>query len=188
MSEPLRQRGFTLIEVLVALIIVAFGMGALMATLASSAETTSHLREKSVAEWVALNRISEIRLRGAAPSTGKTTGDADFAGQKWRWTQEVVDPGIAGILRIDVSVVHADGIDDSKAAPVIAQASGFYGLSQAQPSGIEPDWSLWSLAGTASGTGAPATSVTPTTVPSSGTTTTTTGTTSTTAPAGTSTQ
>ena len=167
-----------------ALIIVAFGMGALMATLASSAETTSYLREKSLAEWVALNRISEIRLRGAAPSTGKTSGDADFAGEKWHWTQEVVDPGIAGILRIDVSVVHADGIERFQGCAGHRAGLRLLRPESGAPSGIEPDWSLWRWPARPAGTGAPATSVTPTTVPSSGTTTTTTGTTSTTAPAG----
>jgi len=153
-SPLARQRAFTLIEVLVALFVVALGMGALMATLTSAADTTSRLREKSFAEWVALNRISELRLRGTPPGIGKSTGDVDFAGDKWHWTQDVLDPGIAGIRRIDVSVAHA--VKDGGKEPVtIAMATGFLGLAVAPASGIEPDWSLWSLSGVAGGTGAP---------------------------------
>ena len=149
------QRAFTLIEVLVALFVVALGMGALMATLTSAADTTSRLREKSFAEWVALNRISELRLRGTPPGIGKSAGDVDFAGDKWHFTQEVLDPGIAGIRRIDVSVAHA--VKDGGKEPVtIAMATGFLGLAVAPASGIEPDWSLWSMSGVAGGTGAPA--------------------------------
>jgi general secretion pathway protein I len=152
------QSGFTLIEVLVALVIVAFGMGALMAALSSSADTSAHLREKSLAEWVALNRISEVRLRGQPPGLGKSSGDADFAGRKFRWTQEIVDPGIAGIRRIDISVARAaaDGGTGADAGS-LAIATGFIGLATAAPSGIEPDWSLWSVAGAAAATGAPPT-------------------------------
>ncbi len=66
------QRGFTLIEVLVALAIVAIGMAALLSALSSSADSASYLRDKTFAEWVALNRIEEVRLASAMPQEGKT--------------------------------------------------------------------------------------------------------------------
>jgi general secretion pathway protein I len=155
-SRLARQRAFTLIEVLVALFVVALGMGALMATMTSAADTTMRLREKSFAEWVALNRISEVRLRGTPPGIGRSSGDVDFAGEKWRWTQEVLDPGIAGIRRIDVSVARAVK-DGGREPETIAMATGFLGLAVGSPSGIEPDWSLWSMTGVAGGAGAPTT-------------------------------
>ena len=157
MSTRQFARGFTLIEVLVALVIVAFGMGALLATVSSAADTTFQLREKSFAEWVALNRIAELRLRAAPPGLGKSSGDVEFAGRTWRWSQEVVDPGIAGIRRIDISVVPADGLGgDSKVADALATATGFIGLAVAASKGLEPDWSLWSISNSAGGAGAPA--------------------------------
>ena len=51
------QRGFTLIEVLVALAIVTIGMAAVLEALTSSARATLYLRRKSFAEWVAINQI-----------------------------------------------------------------------------------------------------------------------------------
>ncbi|MEP7314418.1 MAG: type II secretion system minor pseudopilin GspI, partial [Pseudomonadota bacterium] len=110
MNRTSPAAGFTLIEVLVALIIVAFGMGALLATLSSAADTAGVLRDKTFAQWIAMNRIAELRLRSIRPEVGKTSGDVEFAGQKWRWSQEVLDPGIAGMLRIDVSVMHAGAV------------------------------------------------------------------------------
>ena len=139
------QTAFTLVEVLVAMFVVALGMGALMAALTASANATAHLREKSFAEWVALNRLSEVRLKGVVPATGKSDGEVEFAGTTWRWQQEITDPKIAGILRIDISVSAAT---DSSAA-AIATATGFYGSALAAPSGFLPDWSAAPAAGPA---------------------------------------
>lgn len=104
MKERRAQCGFTLVEVLVALAIVAIGMAALMAALSSSADSASYQRDKTFAEWVALNRIEEVRLASKRPSKGKSDGEVEMAGQKWRWAEEVQETEVKGILRIDVSV------------------------------------------------------------------------------------
>jgi general secretion pathway protein I len=155
-----RPRGFTLIEVLIALLVIALGVGALLATLTSSADSVARLREKSLAEWVALNRISQMRLSTTRPGVGVTTGNVDnFANGQWTWRQTVTDPGIAGILRVEVKVMHrsatgpAEPVAPSSAAdaapaegedkfPALATAYGFLGTSVGPPSGVDPDWSL----------------------------------------------
>ncbi len=81
------QRGFTLIEVLVALVIVALGMAALLETLGSAADTASWLRDKTFAQWIAFNQLELTRLSGSAPSAGTTNGELDYAGRHWRWRQ-----------------------------------------------------------------------------------------------------
>ena len=151
MTRP--ARGFTLIEVIIALFVVALGIGALLTTLASSADSLGRLRDKSMAEWIALNRISEVRLTGRKPSTEATSGTVEYGGRSWAWLQTVSDPGIAGMLRIDVQVAPAES---GKAPAVIATnaeqarrdfggiatAYGFFGTAVAQASGIDPDWSV----------------------------------------------
>jgi general secretion pathway protein I len=126
--------GFTLIEVLVALAIVALGMAALMAALGSSADSTTYQRDKTLAEWVALNRLEEVRLAFQRPTKGKTDGEAEMAGQKWRWAQEVVETEVKGILRIDVSVkpTNAPGPKDSGWYTTV---SGIVGDALAPPRG-----------------------------------------------------
>lgn len=134
-----RGRGFTLLEVLVALVIVAFGMGALMATLTSAADSIGHLRDKSFAEWIALNRIAELRL-GTAPSVGTATAEIDYAGGKWRRTQQVRKLDLAGILSMEVTVARIDAAGD-KPGPILATAYGFLGGTIIRGTGYEPDWS-----------------------------------------------
>jgi general secretion pathway protein I len=99
-------RGFTLIEVLVALVIVAFGVGAVLAALSSSAVNVSALREKTLAQWVALNCIADARLNLQAPQTGTTEGDVkNFANGDWHWQQIVTAMDqIPGLLQLTVKV------------------------------------------------------------------------------------
>lgn len=130
----MKSRGFTLIEVLVALVIVTVGMSAVLATLTSSADTTIYLRDKTFAEWVALNRIAELRLQVQRPATGKTSGDMELAGRKWRWEQEVTKLEIPGVQRIDVRVREADSRRGDKDGWIVT-VSGISGDAVAPPDG-----------------------------------------------------
>ena len=104
MSRARGARGFTLIEVLVALVIVAVGMSAVLSALSSSANTLSFLHDETFAQWVALNQIATLRISGQQPPTGNTNGDTDFAGRSWHWRQEVLTTEVPGVVRIDVKV------------------------------------------------------------------------------------
>jgi len=131
--------GFTLIEVLVALAIVAIGMAAVLGTLSSSASTLLYLRDKTLAEWVALNQIANVRLQAQPPTTGNTDGDVDYAGRKWHWRQEVVATEVQGMVRIDVKVRPADikaGDDNGWFVTV----SGISGDAVGPPRGDMPLW------------------------------------------------
>jgi len=99
-----RARGFTLVEVLVALVIVAAGAAAVLSSLNSAAMSTIYLRDKTFAGWIADNRIAETRLQTTPPQNGTTEGELDYAGQRWRWRQQIGDAQVPGLRRIDVSV------------------------------------------------------------------------------------
>ncbi len=134
-------RGFTLIEVLVALAIVAIGMAAVLGALSSSAGTLSYLRDKTFAQWVALNQIANDRLSGQQPPTGNSNGDTDFAGRKWHWRQEVVATQVPGVVRIDVRVRPADVKADDNSG-WFTTVSGIQGRSDtvAAANPADPSW------------------------------------------------
>lgn len=139
---PRPARGFTLIEVLVALTIVAVGMAAVMTAISSSANTVVYLRDKTFAQWVALNKIATLRISGQQPAQGDTEGDLDdFAGRSWHWRQQVIAAeGAQGIVRIEVSVRPKDAPGD-KDTGWLTTAIGLYGNAVGTPDGgVTPNW------------------------------------------------
>jgi len=141
------MRAFTLIEVLAALIIVSLGMMGVIQAVGQTASNGSYLREKTIAHWVAMNQLTEVRLQRAAPKIDKTSDEVDMAGRRWRWTMEVTQTPVETIRRIDVSVRPAGTADGVK----LASVSGFYGTAIAPPGSILISWQGLPAGGTGDG-------------------------------------
>jgi len=99
-----RRRGFTLVEVLVALAIVAI---ALMAALRAAGQGTSaagELRLRLFAGWVAENRLAEHRARGDWLPLGISRGLQSQGGVELAWREEVIATPNPAFRRVDVFV------------------------------------------------------------------------------------
>jgi len=147
-----RRSGFTLIEVLVALTIVAVGMAAVLGALTSSADTLTYLRDKTFAQWVGLNHIARLRVSGQQPTTGNSDGDTDFAGRSWHWRQEVVATEVPGVVRIDVRVRPADVKGDDEHG-WFSTVTGISGDALTPPNGFAPNWGEQTPGGAPAGPG-----------------------------------
>lgn len=129
-----RARGFTLLEVMVALAIVSIGLIAVFNGIIQMAHSTSTLRERALADWIAMNMISQIRISGNFPDVGSFDGSTEFAGREWRWEADISETGVTDLRRIDMSVAYEDLPDD-----VITIMAGFVSRS----AGVAPariDW------------------------------------------------
>ena len=133
-------RGFTLIEVLVALAIVAIGMAAVLEALTSSANTAVFLQDKTFAQWVALNRMETLRLSGNFPATGSSSDHLDYAGRSWEWQQKVTTTQIPDVREIEIDVRPADS-NAGEDRGWYASATGFVGKDFAPANAPEPAWS-----------------------------------------------
>jgi general secretion pathway protein I len=99
-----RQRGFTLLEVLIALAVLAIALTALVRAAGLSANDFAGLRERSLAGWIASNVITESRLGERNPQPGQREGKVRFGGRDWRWELTVQPTPQAGISRLDARV------------------------------------------------------------------------------------
>jgi general secretion pathway protein I len=99
-----RARGFTLIEVLVALAILAVALAAASRASALMAGSSTELRQRLLASWVAQNRLAELQARRAWPNVGTREGEAEQAGLKLVWRETVSDTPNQAFLRVEISV------------------------------------------------------------------------------------
>ena len=84
-----KQAAFTLLEVLVALAILAVALSAAIQTSTINAENARYLRDKTLAHWVAVNVVTEMRVRREWPNIGKKTGTAMMANREWFWVLQI---------------------------------------------------------------------------------------------------
>ncbi|MGB5740524.1 MAG: type II secretion system minor pseudopilin GspI [Woeseia sp.] len=140
MMASYRQRGFTLIEVMVALVIISLSLGAVAAAISQMADAGNSMRLRTYASWIAQNKIAELRLANVVPEVTETNGDVMFANQEWLWTATVSETGVENLFRVDVEVALA-----SNAAP-IRTVTGFIG-EPVQPGVGNRAWSGAALEG-----------------------------------------
>ena len=118
-------RGFTLIEILVALAIVAVALAAGMRALAQSADSASTLKSRTLALWVAQNRLANAQLADPWPSLGTSAGDAEQANARFVWRETVSATPNPAFRKIEI-VVAEPAIPDYALARLI----GYLGNSK----------------------------------------------------------
>lgn len=121
MSETTRNAGFTLVEVMVSLVIVALALATMSVTMGRMLDNATTMRDRTYASWIAQNKIVEMRAAGTIPETGVTSGETEFALGVWTWEATVSETGVENLLRIDVAVSRPG------AAYMIKTVTGFVG-------------------------------------------------------------
>jgi general secretion pathway protein I len=160
LNGPHRSRGFTLVEVLVALVVVALGLTALMVAVNGTARTSGYLRDKTLAQWIALNRLSEVRLNATKFGQNTDAGELDFGSRKWHYDTRYFDTNMASMKRVVVRVYLGDAKTKGNA---VVQAVGFLSTVISAPGSVVTDWTTGITTGTPAGgtPGAPGTTGTP---------------------------
>ena len=107
-----KTAGFTLVEVMVALAIVALALPALMVALSRQVDATGYLRDKSMAHAVAANKLAELRILAYARRDllrGRDSGVASMAERDWYWWVECSLTEVPLFYRVEIDVALDEG-------------------------------------------------------------------------------
>jgi len=116
------RRGFTLVEVLVALAIVAIALAAGFRSVAQSTESATALKARTLALWVAQNRLAVAQLETPGPAIGERGGGEEQAGASFVWHETVVGTPNPAFRRVEIAVAEA-----SRPDYVLARLVGYVG-------------------------------------------------------------
>ena len=128
-SHPI-AKGFTLVEVMVALMIVAMALPALVILVMSQVDGAAHIRNKTYAMWIAENELTRLTLlknKELFPNfklAEKDSGKLEMMGLQWQWkyeTSPAEEIPMEGALKLDIDI----------AVLGIADGSGFKGTQDA---------------------------------------------------------
>lgn len=102
-----QQQGFTLIEVMVALMIIGIALPALMFQLGTQLDGTQVINKRTQAAWVAQDQLALLQLRQAAGETlsaGEWQGEVLKGGRQWYWQRRAESTPAPGLLRHTIRV------------------------------------------------------------------------------------
>lgn len=129
-GRRLRSGGFTLLEVLVALAIFATVAAVVLSAAGRSLTNAMRLEEKTLAGWIADNRITELQLANPSPGEGRENKDLEYAGRRWETLSEIEATSDPGMRRVTVWV--APRPERSTGTPLrdraVVSLTGFIGV------------------------------------------------------------
>jgi len=124
-STARKSSGFTLLEVLIALIFFSLIGMVLQQVTASTVSQYLSIRQKMFASWMAENKMTEIRLSKELPSAREHKEELDFANEEWQLISKVQKTENPDINKVEVEVFHIDSNSDEKRRKLVL--TGFIG-------------------------------------------------------------
>ncbi|MBD3609837.1 MAG: type II secretion system minor pseudopilin GspI [Gammaproteobacteria bacterium] len=111
-------KGFTLLEVLIALAVLAVALGTMLVGVGQYASNAIHIKEKTLASWVARNIIVEWQLQKPWPGPSRKKDRVEMAGYQWLYNVKVSNTDDPWVRRIDVDVQLNENTDITLASYV----------------------------------------------------------------------
>ena len=125
------NRGFTLLEVLVALAILALVAASILTSASGGLRSAARLEDKTLASWIADNRLAELQLMQPSPGIGRNQSSVQFAGRTWQIFEELNSTSAPSLLRVTLWVAPLNEARDAAAVQDAAALSvtGFVGVT-----------------------------------------------------------
>jgi len=106
-----RMGGFTLVETVVALLVVSLGMTAVFMQVNQFAGSSIRMQQRTLASWIGSNVVTELSLQDTWPELGDDEQEIEFASRFWLVTTEISETEVENLRRADVSVALRDRPD-----------------------------------------------------------------------------
>lgn len=105
MRKTVRQSGFTLIEVLLALAIIGIALTALLKATAQNISNTQRVKEKAISHWIAMQGVSMIQLGLIQPlESQESTEVTTLFGQRWYWRIKISKTPVETMQQLTITV------------------------------------------------------------------------------------
>ena len=127
MSTSGPMHGFTLIEVVVAVAVIAIGLAATIKTVASVTYNSAELNERVIATWVAQNVLARHELASANGDQQAMQGIETFANTDWQWEKTIHATDDENIKRVDIIVKKQIAKSSHSYAQISTFSSDFSG-------------------------------------------------------------
>jgi len=114
LTQHKKVRGFTLLEVLIALTFFALIGMVLQQVTASTVGQYHTVRLKTYAAWIAENKLAEMRLSGSLPSPKEYKEEIDYANLAWQTISKVISTENPDIHRVEIEVHYIDDETNDK--------------------------------------------------------------------------
>ncbi|KTD36233.1 type II secretory pathway protein LspI [Legionella nautarum] len=103
-NQNTKQKGFTLIEVLLALSVIAIALTALFKATAQNVSQTQRIKEKTIGHWVAMQGVTMVQLGLLQLTNQEMTKVTTMLGQRWYWRVKMNPTAIKSMQQITITV------------------------------------------------------------------------------------
>ncbi|ADU64816.1 general secretion pathway protein I [Desulfurispirillum indicum S5] len=121
------SRGFTLLEVMIALAVFAVASAALLSALGGNSRQAAYLEQRTMASWIARDAIMEVLIAPQWPDIGRTSDEVTLGDRRWELTRVVEATASEHLRRVEVFVAPVAGSFALRQQDHLAHLVGFRG-------------------------------------------------------------
>ncbi|MFD2231749.1 type II secretion system minor pseudopilin GspI [Alkalimarinus sediminis] len=122
-----RPKGFTLLEVMIALIIFGLVATVIQKTTSQTISQYERIRLKTIASWIAENKMAEMRLSDSMPQAKESKEEVEFGKDFWQVTSKVTRTSDANLNRVDLTIFHKMSDDQFEQGNQVLTFTGYVG-------------------------------------------------------------